>query len=213
MMLCFAGSAFLLAAQGWPSAESDRTPTDIPEATAPSTPAAELPESRPVWSHPLQSLRQSFNPDPPALTLYQHWASALPATAAPLLPKYLVVSLSDRQVYLYSGDRILASYPVAIGKDGWETPLGDFQVTRMQDDLTWVHPVTGERIPAGPDSPVGTRWIEFWRRDRDAFGFHGTNEADLIGQAVSHGCLRMTNDDIEALYHNVYPGMPVSVVP
>jgi lipoprotein-anchoring transpeptidase ErfK/SrfK len=125
----------------------------------------------------------------------------------------LVVDLSDRQVYLYRQSRLQASYPLAIGQSGWETPTGSFQIQAMEPDPEWVHPITGEVIPAGPGNPLGKRWIGFWTDGQMEIGFHGTDQEELIGEAVSHGCLRMRNDDVVALYQQVSVGTPVIVQP
>ena len=202
MLLCFAGAGFLMASQGQNEARSSPVVTDdTTVAAAPSLIEIGQDAWRSMVQPPLTAPAQVSPSD------------EMVAMAARHLPKFLVVSLSDRQVRLQMGDEVLATYPVAIGKDGWETPSGEFYVTHMMENPAWRHPVTRELIDPGPDSPIGTRWIEFWREDKNAFGFHGTNEADLIGEAVSHGCLRMHNEDVEALYASVYPGMPVMVVP
>lgn len=129
----------------------------------------------------------------------------------PLHTPRLVVDLSDRQVYFYHGDQLQASYTVAIGQDGWETPQGTFRVIDRQTYPLWEHPITKELIGNDPRNPLGTRWISFWTDGFHSIGFHGTNRDDSVGQAVSHGCLRMRNADIEALYEEVALGTPVIV--
>jgi lipoprotein-anchoring transpeptidase ErfK/SrfK len=123
----------------------------------------------------------------------------------------LVVDLSDRRVYVYRNQQLLASYQIAVGQDGWETPTGSFQVLHMQTAPKWRHPITGEVIPSGAQNPLGTRWIGFWTDGDAEIGFHGTNQEDSIGQAVSHGCLRMRNQDVESLYQQVSEGTLVTV--
>ncbi len=125
----------------------------------------------------------------------------------------LVIDLSDRQVRVYRGNLRKATYEVAIGKAGWETPVGEFRVIDKQVDPHWKHPITQADIPPGPGNPLGTRWIAFWTDGQHYIGFHGTQQTDLIGQAVSHGCVRMRNEDIEALYDQVVLGTPVIVQP
>lgn len=125
----------------------------------------------------------------------------------------LVIKLSDRRVYVYRDNHLLASYPIAVGKAGWETPKGNFQVIQMQRDPAWQHPWTGKVIPPGPDNPLGARWIAFWSDGRNFIGFHGTPNEELVGKAVSHGCIRMRNKDILALYRQVELGTPVTVEP
>ncbi|WP_231636804.1 MULTISPECIES: L,D-transpeptidase [Planktothricoides] len=125
--------------------------------------------------------------------------------------KYLVISLSDRQVHLYENEELKISYPIAIGKEGWETPTGQFNVLQMLANPYWEHPWTGEIVPPGEDNPLGTRWIGFWTDGTNFIGFHGTPNEDLVGQAVSHGCIRMKNDDVVALFEQVEIGTTVIV--
>jgi hypothetical protein len=126
---------------------------------------------------------------------------------------HLVLSISERQVYAYQDDRILKTFPVAVGKGGWETPTGEFKVQRMIRNPAWQSPWTGEVIPPADDNPLGLRWIGFWTDGKDVIGFHGTPNESLIGQAVSHGCVRMKNRDIVALFELVEVGMTVKVIP
>jgi len=123
----------------------------------------------------------------------------------------LVVDLSDAQVYLYGKEQILSSYPVAVGKPGWETPTGSFQILHKQHNPVWRQPITGDLIPTGPNNPLGSRWISFWSDGTHQIGFHGTNDEQLVGQKVSHGCLRMRNTDIEELYEQINVGTPIIV--
>ncbi|GEM_PF-300446 len=123
----------------------------------------------------------------------------------------VVVDLSDRRTYVYAEDEVIASYPIAVGKKGWETPTGSFQVIHMRHYPIWRHPITGKVFEAGTDSPLGDRWIGFWSDGRNEIGFHGTPEVDLVGTAVSHGCLRMRNSDVRLLYDQVSLGTTVVV--
>ncbi|MEM9541590.1 MAG: L,D-transpeptidase [Cyanobacteria bacterium P01_E01_bin.42] len=123
----------------------------------------------------------------------------------------LILRLSDRRVYYYRGEELIVSYPVAIGREGWETPTGNFQVFQKVAHPTWQHPFTGEIIPPGKNNPLGDRWIGFWSDGKNAIGFHGTPNEELIGQAVSHGCVRMRNADIVALFEKVEMGAVVIV--
>ena len=125
----------------------------------------------------------------------------------------LVIKLSKRRVYVYQANQILTSYPIAIGKVGWETPTGNFQVIQKLRNPVWKHPWTGEVVPPGPANPLGDRWIGFWTDEKNYIGFHGTTEEKLIGQAVSHGCIRMRNKDVRVLFEKVVIGTPVSVKP
>ena len=108
---------------------------------------------------------------------------------------------------------MIASYPTGIGKEGWETPTGSFQINQKVVNPSWRHPITDKVFPAGPNSPLGLRWIGFWSDGRNYIGFHGTPKSnyDVVGTAVSHGCLRMRNIDVLRLYEQVSMGTPVEV--
>lgn len=134
-----------------------------------------------------------------------------PPQAIPKTDARLVVSLGERQVTLYKGDKVQATYPLAVAQAGWETPVGHFQVLNKETNPIFVHPITEEEIPPGVDNPLGVAWIGFWTDGESEIGFHGTNQEELIGEAVSHGCLRMRNADIQAIYAQVSEGTPVIV--
>ncbi|MDZ7956870.1 MAG: L,D-transpeptidase [Aulosira sp. DedQUE10] len=125
--------------------------------------------------------------------------------------RQVVVDLSDRRAYVYRSDVVIASYPIAVGKKGWDTPTGSFQVHHMQHNPIWRHPITDKVFQAGPDSPLGDRWIGFWSDGHNEIGFHGTPDTNVLGTAISHGCLRMRNPDVRLLYEQVKVGTPVIV--
>lgn len=125
----------------------------------------------------------------------------------------LVLKLSERRLYAYQGDLQVATYPVAVGRAEWETPVGEFTVFQRQQHPAWEHPLTGAIVPPGPDNPLGARWIGFWTDGTNAIGFHGTPHEHLIGQAVSHGCVRMHNADVIELYDRIRLGTRVIVQP
>jgi lipoprotein-anchoring transpeptidase ErfK/SrfK len=134
------------------------------------------------------------------------------ATTSPQpLDRYLVVNLKERRVYVYEGDKEIANYPVAIGKKGWETPKGNFKITKMVENPIWENPWNGKISRPGPNSPLGERWIGFWTDGQNEIGFHGTPGEPVLGQAVSHGCLWMHKTDIKALFELVEAGAPVVI--
>lgn len=144
----------------------------------------------------------------------QRPAPRQPLTSQPIKSDVrLVVDLSDRLVRIYKGAKVQSSYPVAIGQAGWETPTGKFRILEMQKNPVWQHPITEELITTGPENPLGVRWIGFWSDGQNQIGFHGTNQEELIGKAVSHGCLRMRNPDITAMFAQVHLGTPITVQP
>lgn len=106
----------------------------------------------------------------------------------------IVISLSQRALGLYEGDRLLNRYPVAIGKPSTPTPAGTHKVL--------------EKVPH-PGGGLGTRWIGFTYQ---MHGIHGTNRPDLIGSEVSNGCVRMHNANVEEVYEKISVGTPVVVI-
>jgi len=125
----------------------------------------------------------------------------------------LELRLGERRVYVFKNNEVIANYPVAIGRGGWETPTGNFVVRDMIENPAWENFKTGEIVPPGDDNPLGQRWISFWTDGVNEIGFHGTPDEELIGQAVSHGCVRMRNRDVISLYSKVSLGTPVVVKP
>jgi L,D-transpeptidase ErfK/SrfK len=125
----------------------------------------------------------------------------------------VVISLSQRQLTLYQNDEIWNEFPVAIGQDEWQTPTGDFTVRDMRTDPRWQHPITKESVGPGPSNPLGSRWIGFLVMGDYHIGIHGTNQETLIGEAVSHGCVRMFDQDIQTLYSHLKVGTPIKVEP
>ncbi len=165
----------------------------------------------------------STSPSLPALLNSIPARPIVAPTAAPAEPAiapetdaqtvHLRLSLSDRRVYVYRGDTVETSYPVAIGRAGWETPTGEFSVFSQIVDPGWTNPFTDEVAPPGPDNPLGERWIGFWSDGTNVIGFHGTPNRNSVGKAASHGCIRMYNEDIRALYDIVAIGTSVTVEP
>ncbi|CAH2572290.1 hypothetical protein PA905_14690 [Planktothrix agardhii CCAP 1459/11A] len=171
--------------------------------TAPAPENLSAASSTPIPTIPSQSLNPIVPPlDNPGLFL--------PSLEQ---PKRVILRLGQRRVYLYQGEQVIASYPVAVGKEGWETPTGNFKVMQKIENPVWQDPWTGEVRSPGPNTALGLRWIGFWTDGKDAIGFHGTPTVNSIGQAASHGCVRMRNEDVVALFEQVDVGTPVIVEP
>lgn len=164
-----------------------------------------LVESKPPLSKPITA------PQPVAPPVPEAEPAAAPAQTQEVSTR-LVLRLGQRRVEVYRGETLEASYPVAVGKAGWETPTGDFTVLSTVENPGWTSPWTNEVLPPGPDSPLGERWIGFWTDGENVIGFHGTPNRASVGQAASHGCVRMYNEHIRELYELVDIGTPVTVV-
>lgn len=114
---------------------------------------------------------------------------------------HLELDLTKRRVFVFEDAKEIHSYPVAIGKPGWETPAGTFKVRRLLKDPIWRSFYDDQVIPAGsPDNPLGKFWIEFWTDGKDVIGFHATPYPDTVGKEISHGCVRMYEKDIEEMF-------------
>ena len=145
------------------------------------------------------------------------------------LQRELVLDRRNRHLTVLENGRQLRRFPVAVGRPGWETPVGRFAVIERVADPSWEHPATGETVPPGPANPLGSRWIGFHRDclGRSGFngrehlvvegcvssGFHGTPNRDSVGQAVSHGCVRLFDEHVQELFELVRLGTPVTVLP
>ena len=117
-------------------------------------------------------------------------------------PFSIVVDLSDRQLYAMVGDEVVRSYAVAIGKEQHPTPKGEFRIRRIIWNPGWVPPdarwARGKRPrgPGDPRNPMGRVKMFFQAPD---YYVHGTHDEDSLGQAESHGCIRMRNADVQDL--------------
>ncbi|MCW5892769.1 MAG: L,D-transpeptidase [bacterium] len=140
---------------------------------------------------------------------------------APPSPVRLLLKLRERRLYLLHHDpeTPAESFPIAIGKPGTETPTGSFHVEELVVDPDFTKydrsvdpPKIVRRIPPGaPDNPLGKRWIGITHGPGWTLGIHGTPRPELLGQAVSNGCVRMRNADVVRIYERVQLGTPVVV--
>jgi lipoprotein-anchoring transpeptidase ErfK/SrfK len=134
---------------------------------------------------------------------------------------HLRLNLGERRVYLVeAADKPGESFPVAIGRKPWETPVGTFRINQMIKDPDWLvvdfknpEKPSKVRVPPGPNNPLGLRWIAFASAHGWEVGFHGTTKEHLLGQAVSHGCVRMKNKDVVKVFDKVQLGTTVIVEP
>ncbi len=110
---------------------------------------------------------------------------------------HITVNLTSRRLSHFEGARLVSSYPVGVGKKTTPTPAGNFSVIEKI-----IH----------PGGMLGTRWMGLSIPGGN-YGIHGTNNPSSIGGYVSNGCIRMYNQDVEALFPKVQIGMPVKIEP
>jgi lipoprotein-anchoring transpeptidase ErfK/SrfK len=130
-------------------------------------------------------------------------------------PGTVVVSTAQRRLYLVLGNGQALSYAIGVGRTGaaWS---GVTQVTAKREWPDWTPPEQmlhrkpdlPRHMAGGPDNPLGARAIYL---GASLYRIHGSNEPDTIGQAVSSGCIRLTNEDVIDLYNRVQIGATVIV--
>jgi lipoprotein-anchoring transpeptidase ErfK/SrfK len=128
----------------------------------------------------------------------------------------IVVNTAERRLYLVQGDGTALKYGIGVGRPGFAW-AGVHSVTDKAEWPGWTPPPQMHRrvpnlpayMPGGPDNPLGARAMYI---GSTFYRIHGSNEPWTIGQAVSSGCFRMTNDDVTDLYERVHVGAKVVVV-
>ncbi|MDF2859520.1 MAG: ErfK/YbiS/YcfS/YnhG family protein [Neobacillus sp.] len=97
---------------------------------------------------------------------------------ADFMVKWIDISTSRHLLKLFDGNRLLKTYPVAIGKMLTPSPSGEYTIINKQPN---------------PGGPFGVLWMGL---SKPHYGIHGTNKPSSIGKNVSHGCIRMHNHDV-----------------
>ncbi|MEI2664494.1 L,D-transpeptidase family protein [Rossellomorea sp. LJF3] len=110
-------------------------------------------------------------------------------------PYRIQVSVNNRILRLFKDGSQVKEFPIAVGRILFETPIGEFIIINKAPD---------------PGGPFGTMWMSL---SKESYGIHGTNNPASIGNAVSKGCIRMYNKDVEELSNIVPIGTPVSITP
>jgi len=142
--------------------------------------------------------------------------------------RYVVISLDEHMLYLMENEQVIWSAVVGTGtgtrlegagqKWDFSTPRGMFRIQFMEKDPIWRVPdwafvERGEPIPHLEDprrrepGMLGTTAIYL----EEDIAIHGTNNPELLGQPVSHGCIRMTNEAVRRLFHEVQIGTPIVI--
>ncbi|WP_019910695.1 L,D-transpeptidase [Paenibacillus sp. HW567] len=110
------------------------------------------------------------------------------------MPNYrIIVDLSQRMLYLLDDNTMIRGFPVGIGKILTVTPAGEYTIINKQPN---------------PGGPFGAFWMGL---SKPHYGIHGTNDPSSIGKMVSHGCIRMYNEDVLSLAAIVPIGTRVTI--
>ena len=135
--------------------------------------------------------------------------------AAPMVTIAVTKSTSSLTVEDSSG-RVLFHAPVTTGSSRDPLPIGNWKVTGVHalpsfhynPDLFWDADPSHSKatIKPGPNNPVGVAWIDL---SKEHYGIHGTPEPSRIGHVQSHGCVRLTNWDVQRVMKWAQPGTPV----
>ncbi len=134
----------------------------------------------------------------------------------------IVINVSELRLYYFLPNGAVETFPVALGREGWSTPLAETKVYRKQANPTWYVPEsiraatlaqTGEELPTmvspGPNNPLGPFALYL---GLNGYLIHGNNNPSSIGRLVSSGCIRLYNSDIEQLFYAIAPGTPVHII-
>ncbi|HYG27450.1 MAG TPA: L,D-transpeptidase, partial [Caulobacteraceae bacterium] len=130
------------------------------------------------------------------------------------------VDKAARELRAYdASNSLVAIYPATVGSSDMPTPDGEWEVLSVHEDPVWNYDPAklnfGDKsvgkltIPAGPNNPVGLIWIDL---SKDTYGIHGTPDPPQVGKTASHGCVRLTNWDAQALAAAVEKGVKVRFV-
>ena len=135
------------------------------------------------------------------------------------LPKAgkIVVDKSDRTLALLDATgKLIAQFPSSSGTDKDPLPLGTWKVNGVSKNPTFHYNPKlfwdanagdkKETIPPGPNNPVGVAWIDL---SKPHYGIHGTPVPGSIGKTQSHGCIRLTNWDVQTVIGSVGAGTEV----
>lgn len=129
----------------------------------------------------------------------------------------IVINIGDLRLYYFEDKKLIRSFPIGIGRSGWETPLGKSRVIKKKKDPVWIPPDSVRKedptlpkiVAAGEDNPLGNRAIYL---SLPSYLIHGTNKPYGVGMKVSHGCIRLYPEDIEILFDLVKEGIKVNIV-
>ena len=130
-------------------------------------------------------------------------------------PGTIIIDTSDRFLYLIQPNNIALRYGIGVGRDGFQWQ-GLLRISRKQEWPDWTpppemiarQPYLPRFMAGGPGNPMGARALYL---GATVYRIHGTNAPETIGHAVSSGCFRLVNEEIEDLYERVPVGTKVIV--
>jgi lipoprotein-anchoring transpeptidase ErfK/SrfK len=129
-------------------------------------------------------------------------------------PTVIAISRASYTLTLYKHLKKVKSYTIAVGRQGLETPAGEYTVSDKQINPSWHVPnsswagsLAGRVIPPGPADPLKARWIGI----TGGAGIHGTEEIGSLGSAASHGCIRMAIPDVIELFDRTPYGSKIFI--
>ena len=128
----------------------------------------------------------------------------------------VVINVPEMRLYRFHAKKgTVSTYPVTVGEEETQTPLGTFRVVDREVDPEWnipaklQHKYKTKIIPAGDDNPIGKYWLGLSAR---GYGIHGTDNAWSVGRILSNGCIRLYPEDMEKLFRDVPVGAVVEIV-
>ena len=133
------------------------------------------------------------------------WVRAADVELAPVTTR-IEVDLSERRVTLFDGGRRVLTATAAIGSPATPTPTGRYYVNQKLVPTDASGPFGPGAIGISAFSEVLTGWTQ-----GGPIAIHGTNRPDLIGRAVSNGCIRVRNDLLQQFFDRTPGGTPVTV--
>ena len=126
----------------------------------------------------------------------------------------LILNVAAKKLILYTNGVEVKEYPVGVGKSLTPTPLGEFEIVRRIQNPAWVNPYRQSKIvPPSANGPIGQYWLGFaLNKKSQEYGFHGTSDLSSVGQASTHGCIRLYPQDMEELFNLISLGTVVHVI-
>jgi lipoprotein-anchoring transpeptidase ErfK/SrfK len=146
-------------------------------------------------------------------------SSPIPRTTVNFVSQYspgtIIVNTAERRLYLVLSNGEALRYGIGVGRDGFRWG-GVHRITAKKEWPSWTPPSDMLRrrpdlprhMAGGIDNPLGARAMYL---GSTLYRIHGSNEPETIGQAVSSGCFRLTNEDVTDLYNRVSVGATVIV--